>query len=319
MEKYNNRGLSGLLNLGNTCFINSFIQCLSHTYEFNDYLDNKYNEDTKSVLLNEWNSLRKLMWSKNCSISPKRFIHSIHTVAKERNIKFQTYSQEDISEFAFFIIDLFNDYLKQSYTYEVNAENKHEEYLKIFFKKEHSIISDLFYGCQVSCVKDKNNNIINETPEMFSILTLHILKNKSINDLIKEYCSEEILKDDNAYEMPVTKKMVEAKRNIYFYKTPTILVLILKRYTNTLNKNKLDIVVNDLLNLEDLREKKTVKYELYAVNLHFGFLTGGHYKAAIKNNKQWYLMDDLKITKINFNAIKNNSNVYCLFYRKIYS
>ena len=53
-------------------------------------------------------------------------------------------------------------------------------------------------------------------------------------------------------------------------------------------------------------EKKTVKYELYAVNLHFGLLTGGHYKAAIKNNKQWYLMDDLRITKINFNAIKNN-------------
>ena len=35
---YANRGITGLTNLGNTCFINSCIQCLSHTYEFNEFL-----------------------------------------------------------------------------------------------------------------------------------------------------------------------------------------------------------------------------------------------------------------------------------------
>ena len=34
---YADRGITGLTNLGNTCFINSCIQCLSHTYEFNDF------------------------------------------------------------------------------------------------------------------------------------------------------------------------------------------------------------------------------------------------------------------------------------------
>ena len=82
VQKYQNKGLSGLANLGNTCFINSCIQVLSHTYELNNFLEdetykNKLRKKYDSALLLEWDNLRKIMWNENCVVSPGKFIKTI--------------------------------------------------------------------------------------------------------------------------------------------------------------------------------------------------------------------------------------------------
>ena len=78
LTKYNNKGLTGLCNLGNTCYINACMQILSHCYEFNEILQNiNINNDERSLLLYEWKQLKDLMWTTNCVISPNRFIRAI--------------------------------------------------------------------------------------------------------------------------------------------------------------------------------------------------------------------------------------------------
>lgn len=335
-QEYNNMGLTGLTNLGNTCFMNSALQCLSHTYELNDFLSTeeykkKLNRVPESLILWEWDKLRKQMWSENCIISPGGFLHSIQRIARIKDAElFTGFLQNDLTEFLDFLINCFHNSIKREVKMTITGDKstsqdelaiKCYEMMRIMYKKEYSEMIDLFFGIHVSKVTTKESEYENISPEPFFNLQVELpLKKKNLNlyDCLELYTSEETI--EGGIEVNNKKKKEEAKKQIQFWSLPKILVITIKRFNNNNRKDKR--FVNFDMEM-DLRKyvigygKKTCIYELYGVCNHMGGTRGGHYTSYIKNaNSKWYLCNDTNVIEItNLEKIKSPA-AYCFFYRK---
>ena len=338
-DKYKNKGLSGLCNLGNTCFINSCMQILSHTYELNDFLEletykEKINNKYDSALLIEWDNLRKIIWKDNCVISPGKFITTIQKVAKLKDVDiFTGFSQNDVSEFLLFIVDCFHNTLSRQVKMSINGTPENEKdkiavlcfnMIEKMYKNEYSEIWNLFYAVHVSQIKSlETNEVLNNSPEPFFIINLPIPesnKNPSLYDCFDLYVSEEMLEGPNAWYNENSKTYENVKRQILFWSFPSILVIDLKRFSNNNNKNQklIDFPIEnfDLSKYVIGYKKDGYVYDLYGICNHSGSVHGGHYTAYVKNaNNKWYNFNDTSVSEINPTMLIS-SKAYCLFYRK---
>ena len=332
-------GLTGLANLGNTCYINSCMQILSHCKLFNDLLNsinyNNLNKIDDSILLIEWKQLKELMWKKNCTIAPNRFIKSIHFVSKSKDLElFSGYAQNDLSEFLIFIIDSFNNSLKRKVNMNICGTEKNEtdklaiecyKMIKEYYSENYSELLDIFYGTHVSIVEDyTNNDILVNRPEPFCLLDLPIPEknNITIYDCFDNYLIKELLTDSNKYYNSKSKSYIDVYKYILFWSLPNILIINLKRFDN--KNKKINKLVNCPIKNIDLRkyvvgyDKESYIYELFGITNHMGGSLGGHYTSYVKhsNNNKWFHFNDTNISEINESMI-NNQNAYTFFLKKV--
>lgn len=346
MSEYN--GLTGLANLGNTCFLNSCMQIFSHTPEINKFLDKdhgaykqnmsnrfnkKYAHDCKLLL--EWDELRKLMWKENCIISPGKFLKTVQHIAKNKDKDiFTGYAQNDLPEFLLFIMDSFHNALRREVNMEISGDvdNKRDklaykcyEMMKKMYENEYSEIVKLYYGIHVSKIVDKKNNdkTLSIRPEPYFMLDLPIPNNKknvSLYDCFDEYCKIEILEKENAWLNEKTNKKEDVCKYITFWNLPTILVIAIKRfdYRGKKIQSPVNLEINnlDLCKYVEGYNSDSYKYKLYGVCNHSGGTLGGHYTANILVKDKWFLFNDTNVSEIKFDGL-NNTSGYCLFYRKI--
>ena len=198
-------GLCGSMNLGNTCFMNSSIACLSNCIELTSYfLSGDYLKDINREnklgmggdLAECWGQLMKEYWILHTNVGDPSDLKKIFGQKIKR---FSGSSQQDSNEF----IDLFLDYLnedlnavtnKQYIEIKEKGENETDvecskRFWDNYLKRNDSIVTDLFCGqfkCTVSCPEC---NLVKIIFDPFNSLNLNLpeKKNNFINSFIFFY------------------------------------------------------------------------------------------------------------------------------------
>ena len=157
--------LIGLNNIGATCFMNSTLQCLSQTKDLTSYFLNEKNKDkiiNNNIAIKNNNDyqlspifldLIQKLWEIDGpkSFSPNTFMNTINNM----NPLFKTGQAGDAKDFIIFVLEQLHKELKQSININIQDDNgalnqydKNNAFNYFFndFRKETSIISDIFFG-----------------------------------------------------------------------------------------------------------------------------------------------------------------------------
>lgn len=119
----------------------------------------------------------------------------------------------------------------------------------------------------------------------------------SLDDCFTATSKGEVLTEENQWYCTRCKELRQAEKTLEIWTAPDVLVIHLKRFSANRNlRDKVDVRVDFPIDGLDLTDRvgmsggKTLKYNLFAVDNHYGGLGGGHYTAYAKNflDDNWY-------------------------------
>jgi ubiquitin C-terminal hydrolase len=273
--------MKGIINIGNSCYLNSALQLLFNSKDFRELNKNNiigtninnYIDTNLSLLFNPIN---------------------IKNIVAKVNNQFAGFGQEDSFEFIVYLLD----------------------YIDNIDKITHNKLYDLF-GIQITInIKCKMLKCLKESErsdtELF--LQLPLIETNQIlylNDLYKEYKKIEKLMNENAYRCDNCKQKTIARRKTITTKWPNNLIIILKRFNNQIRKDNRQVIM-------PLEWRHN--YKLKGGIIHSGAYGGGHYTYFGKEDNKWYMANDSHISLINDieGFINNNASYgYIYLYEKI--
>jgi len=176
----------------------------------------------------------------------------------------------------------------------------------------------LFQGRMSSTVKCSLCEHITSRTDNTQEIFIQINKNMnlSVEDSFHDFFEPEILEGDNAYWYDTCKKKRRATKTLSITRTPTILILHLKRLiirekiqTHTASGTTLDL--GPYMTLEPSQPQRT---QLPGVISHHGTNDSGHYTAITKREENWTLFNGTSDTHIPTQKVLQ-TQAYILLYR----
>ncbi|XP_037125229.1 ubiquitin carboxyl-terminal hydrolase 2-like [Syngnathus acus] len=336
-KKQSPQGLVGLKNLGNTCFMNSILQCLSNTPELRDYCLREVhrtdlNDSTNSALVEEFAKLIQSLWTSvnNETFIPSDFRSQVQICAP----KFAGCNQQDAQEFLRFLLDALHNEVNrvtecpgasvEDFDH-LSDEDKAKRMWSMYLEREDSKVVDLFVGQLKSSLTCTVCGFRSDVFEPFWDLSIPIASMTSgevtLKDCLRLFTKEDVLDGDERPTCNGCKSRQKCTKRFSIQKFPQILVLHLKRFSDSnVRASKLSTYVNFPLKELDLREfasdgSDRAMYNLYAVSNHWGNTLGGHYTSYCKNAivGEWYGFNDCRVSHMSSSQVRS-SNAYILFY-----
>ena len=333
-----NKGILGLKNRGNTCYLNTSIQCLNNLELLSNYfLQNKHLDEIdksfdKNQIAKEYSKLIHAIWSNTVAIEPKSF----HIIIQKYVEQFYGYDQQDSQESLSLIIDYLHESLKYTVnmTYTGTSQNNIDELMIksiVNYSKElnnkYSIIAELFFGQYINKITTNEDGssgkVLSTTFEKFNNLSISI-HGTTLYDCLAKSFEKELLEDK--YYDENTKEYYTVHREMKLMRVPKYLIIMLKRYNNHQKKsnNLISFPINNL-NLTAYAEgydNLECSLRLLSIGCHRGMLNGGHYYAICRHSdNKWYKFDDETVTEHDINQNKNKQilfkEAYILIYERI--
>ncbi|XP_014473143.1 PREDICTED: ubiquitin carboxyl-terminal hydrolase 2 isoform X2 [Dinoponera quadriceps] len=335
-------GLNGLRNIGNTCFMNSVIQCLSNTRPLLEYLLNEQylsdiNTSTSSMkgaLIKAFSQVIHELWEVGGD-------HVVNTTSLKSQIqrfapRFMGYSQQDAQEFLRYLLEGLHEDVNRVTTKlapihgdipdSYSETQKAVESWKRYLRSEDSMIVDVFVGQLRSSLHCTSCDHVSVTLDPFWDLSLPIPARSGtvkLSQCLEHFTREEVLDGDEKPTCSKCQMRRKCTKSFSIQKFPKILVIHLKRFSPMERfRGKLNVMVDFPLTGLDLSAFAAPKvpgctYNLYGVANHSGTTYSGHYTAYCKHpySGEWHEYNDSRVSVVSARSVVS-SEAYVLFYEQ---